>query len=93
MSEFCDCGDYPNGPLRRAADCPTHRITDAQRLAWYESKHTLHNDLELLYVVGGFEMSVMEQDGQHCKAVYSGKTLAECIDRAMAAEVCVGWLP
>jgi len=23
--EFCDCGDNPNGPLRRAADCPRHR--------------------------------------------------------------------
>lgn len=22
--EFCDCGDNPNGPLRRAIDCPRH---------------------------------------------------------------------
>lgn len=25
VDECCDCGDYPNGPLRRAEDCPHHR--------------------------------------------------------------------
>lgn len=61
-------------------------MIDAKRLAWYESKHTLHNSLELLYVVDGYELSVMEQDSQHLVATYWGKTLAECIDNAMASE-------
>jgi len=29
-STYCDCGDTPNGPLRKAADCPRCRGGDSQ---------------------------------------------------------------
>jgi hypothetical protein len=32
-TEYCDCGDNPNGPLRRAADCPIHGNPLMVRLA------------------------------------------------------------
>ena len=68
-------------------DTRTADPSDAERLDWYESKHTLHKDLELLYVVDGYELSIMDQDGQKVVACYSGKNIRECIDAAMREEI------
>lgn len=40
--EYCDCGDNPNGPLRKAAACPTHgNMTSNPLYVWFDPKDAL----------------------------------------------------
>jgi hypothetical protein len=77
---FADKRDAEIERLTRERD---ELLADAQRLNWYESQHTLHKNPELLYVVDGYEISMMEQDGQKVVAEFFGKSIRDCIDAAM----------
>lgn len=57
---------------------------DAERLDWYESQHTLHYWLELLYVVDGYELS-RSRDGNIQWAVQADN-LRAAIDAALSRE-------
>lgn len=60
-------------------------MTDAQRLDWLEKFHTLHTSVEILYVVDGYEVTVMNEDGIHeLSPRYHGADLRSAIDAAMA---------
>lgn len=58
-------------------------MTDSERLDWYQAQHTLHKSLEVLYVVDGYELSVMAEDGERVVATYRGETLRDAIDQAI----------
>lgn len=60
-------------------------MTDLERLDWYEAQHTLHKSLEVLYVVDGYELSLMAEDGDTVLATYKGNTLRDAIDQAIGA--------
>jgi hypothetical protein len=55
---------------------------DAERLDWYEQQHTLHGSLELLYVVDGYELSQMAEDGDTRVLQVYGESLRAAIDAA-----------
>lgn len=58
-------------------------MTDSERLDWYQAQHTLHKSLEVLYVVDGYELSLMAEDGETVLATYKGESLRGAIDQAM----------
>lgn len=60
-------------------------MTDSERLDWFEAQHTLHKSLEVLYVVDGYELSLIAEDGDVVLATFKGETLREAIDQAMSA--------
>jgi hypothetical protein len=55
---------------------------DKARLDWFEMRHTLHWHVEILYVVDGYELTVMLEDSP--RATYHGAGLREAIDKAIA---------
>jgi hypothetical protein len=59
--------------------------TDAARLDWLAAAHTLHNSVEILYVVDGYTVDVMHHDGATCHKSSHAETLREAIDAAMEA--------
>ena len=61
-------------------------MNDDKRFAWLESNSTLHERVEILYVVDGYEVQVMHEDGVTAiTPAYRGETIREAIDRAMQA--------
>lgn len=60
---------------------------DAKRLDWLEEKHTLHDSVEILYVVDGYNVDVMIHDGSTCHSSSHGATLRAALDHAMTPEV------
>jgi hypothetical protein len=56
-------------------------FTDAEMLDWLERHHTLHRSVEILYVVDGYEVMLM-QDGNE-GACFHGTTLRAALDNAM----------
>lgn len=61
-------------------------MTDSERLDWYQAQHTLHRSLEVLYVVDGYELSIMADDGDRVLATYKSETLRDAIDQAIRAQ-------
>lgn len=57
-------------------------MTDAERIQWYQDQHELHYGLELLYVVDGYVLSCVMENGLVVWKVQA-PTLAECIDLAV----------
>lgn len=57
-------------------------MTASEALCWLEDKHTLHKSVQILYVVDGYEIHMMENDEQHVVAVFHGHTLLEAITKA-----------
>lgn len=58
---------------------------DAGRLDWLEREHTLHTSVEILYVVDGYDIDVIERD---CTVVSTahGDTLRTALDAAIAQQ-------
>lgn len=57
------------------------RMSDTDILNWLDSWHTLHHTVEALYVVDGYEVSII-RDGNLYAGPYKGKTLREAYKRA-----------
>ena len=56
------------------------------RMAWLEKHSTLHTRVEILYVVDGYEVQVVHEDGvTDLSPAYRGETLAQAIDNALSA--------
>ena len=59
---------------------------DAIAIKWLEDNHTLHTSVEILYVVDGYEVTVMHEDGvTPISKTYHGDTLLSAIDQARSA--------
>jgi hypothetical protein len=58
---------------------------DAERLDWIEARLTLHSDVEMLYVVDGYEVQHVINDGATVMASGHGDHLRAAIDRAIEA--------
>jgi hypothetical protein len=58
---------------------------DAARLNWLESAHTLQNNVEILYVVDGYNVDVIHHNGATRHRSLHGATLREALDFARAA--------
>lgn len=56
------------------------------KIEWLESMNTLHNTVEMLYVINGYLLT-HTYDGCPLAKVH-GKTLSEAIDKAMKAGWC-----
>lgn len=56
--------------------------TDAKRIQWLETVSTLHQHVEILYVVDGYEITLV-YDESPIHGPFHGLTLADAIDRAM----------
>lgn len=61
--------------------------TDAERLDWLERNHTLHTEVEITYVVDGYEVEVTDESGRALSESHHGRTLRDAIDLAMAEKV------
>jgi hypothetical protein len=59
-------------------------MTDKDRLDWLEANHTLHKTVEILYVVDGYEVTLMHEDGvTELSTRFHGSDLREAIDKAI----------
>jgi hypothetical protein len=56
--------------------------TDAQILDWLEESHTLHREVEVTYVVDGYEVEILH-DGTAIFGPWHGETLREAYSLAM----------
>jgi hypothetical protein len=53
-------------------------------MAWLEKHSTLHTRVEILYVVDGYEVQVLHEDGvTELSPRFHGETLAAAIDAAI----------
>lgn len=61
-------------------------LSDEARLQWMEDHLSLHKDVELLYVVDGYDLTLLDTTpGMSGERVYHGETLRDAIDAAMRA--------
>lgn len=58
-------------------------MSDEERLNWLEAMHSLHQSVEILYVVDGYEIQVTHDGNPEGKPVH-GQTLRHAIDAAAA---------
>jgi hypothetical protein len=57
--------------------------TDGEILDWLERQHTLHRQVEILYVVDGYELTI-NHDGEPIRDLcWRGETLREACIEAM----------
>ena len=57
-------------------------------IKWLEDNHPLHTSVEILYVVDGYEVTVMHENGvTPLSKTYRGETLLTAIDQARSANV------
>jgi hypothetical protein len=57
--------------------------TDAEILDWLQSRHTLHRQVEILYTVGGYQVT-MTYDGEPMRGLrWHGETLRDACTKAM----------
>ena len=55
------------------------------QIKWLEDNSALHKMVEILYVVDGYEVTVMHEDGvTELSARFRGATLGEAIDAALS---------
>lgn len=60
-------------------------IRDGKRIDWLEDNHTLHQKVEILYVVDGYQVTLMHEDGFTEKSPrFEGHDLRAAIDEAMS---------
>lgn len=58
---------------------------ESKRMKWLEDQSTLHHRVEILYVVDGYEVQVLHEDGvTEMSPVFHGPTLAAAIDNALS---------
>lgn len=57
---------------------------DNARVEWLQKANTLHRQVEILYVVDGYEVTVT-WDGHAISEDFHGETLGQAIDKAMSA--------
>ena len=78
-----ECASYDAATAATAA--PEEAASkDASRLKWLEDQNTLHQRVDILYVVDGYEVQVMHEDGvTELSEKHHGATLGEAIDAAM----------
>lgn len=78
-----DCAAFKN-KTGYYSPAPAAKQDDAACLDWLEAHHTLHRNVEILYVVDGYEVTVMHEDGVHELSPRAhGATLREAISAAM----------
>ncbi len=87
---ICDDAEMADAIVTRlnATAAPEVRpnISDAARLKWLEDQNTLHKRVEILYVVDGYEVQVMHEDGvTELSPSFRGATLGYAIDAAIRA--------
>lgn len=62
----------------------TDGTRDTRRFEWLEANNTLHKSVEILYVVDGYEIQVMHEDGvTELSPPYRGDTIRAAIDEAL----------
>lgn len=72
----------PRGQTALMYPLPPSAHVGDPRVEWLESMHTLHNEIEVLYVVTGFRLTHIYHD---CEiASVEGETLEQAIDHAMS---------
>jgi hypothetical protein len=59
--------------------------TDAERLDWLEEQFGLHKEVEITYVVDGYEIEFTYDGNPTDGKRYHGETLRSAIDAAMSA--------
>lgn len=59
--------------------------SDTRLIDWIEANTTLHRQVELLYVVDGYECSVTH-DGDVVEGPFPGETVRDALRRAMVAQ-------
>lgn len=62
-------------------------MTSARALGWIEENSTLHRSVDILYVVDGVEVSIL-QDGEPTGQKWHGKTLLDAIAKAAEPSPC-----
>jgi hypothetical protein len=61
-------------------------FTDEYRLQWIEDHLTLHTDVEFLYVVDGYQVSLTStRPGEPSEQEFLGETIKDAIDAAIRA--------
>lgn len=95
MKEFVPCGCLTDG-RNWLKVCDEHNSlyrnlkgsAKAQEcLQWLEDNCTLHKSVEILYVVDGYEVQVMHEDGvTELSPRFHGETLASAIGKAIKAK-------
>jgi hypothetical protein len=69
---------------REAAALLRSLAADARRLDWIEAQLTLHSDVEMLYVVDGYEVQhIVQGDGAIVTTCAHGEDLRAAIDAAI----------
>jgi hypothetical protein len=101
LNEFMPCGgsvcrgcevkctnvDGRTPDLDRMADALIETRKDTERLDWLEAAHTLHNSVEILYVVDGYIVDIMHHDGATCHKSLHGETLRKAIDALLREDI------
>jgi antibiotic biosynthesis monooxygenase (ABM) superfamily enzyme len=59
--------------------------TDAEILDWLEQNHTLHHQVEILYVVDGYEVTITRDGDPIPSLQWKGESLREACSYAMVA--------
>ena len=61
---------------------------DTERLTWLEDNHTLHKSVEIIYVVDGYQVTLMHEDGvTELSPRFQGHDLRSAIDAALLAKL------
>lgn len=59
--------------------------TDTEILDWLERKHGLHTEIDITYVVVGYDVEVTYDGNQTDGKIYHGETLRSALQKAMEA--------
>ena len=82
MKRFEQDGDRDN-PMKEVSDGDWVKWEDAkvnvERLEWLEEWHSLHWQVEFLYVVDGYQCT-LTHDGNPIHGPYHAKTLVQALD-------------
>lgn len=81
----CDEAERAQGhPAVQRAIVATDRKRDQDRLNWIESQTTLHRSVDILYVVDGYAVTVIDSTfGRAWEKTFHGTSFREAIDAAM----------
>jgi hypothetical protein len=83
-SEYHAVAEVPLNMLTTAATLLRSLAADARRLDWIEAQLTLHSDVEMLYVVDGYEVQhIVQGDGAIVTTCAHGEDLRAAIDAAI----------
>lgn len=65
--------------------------TDTAILEWLEANHSLHREVHAVYVVDGYEVSILHDD-HHLAGPWHGETLREAYQKGMAVWGNGSWI-